>query len=236
MQTRVADIADSLPNDDIDEVTDEVTDEGNIHSEIHISQVDDLVVEGTGKYLVNGQESKCSVKITLEDVKQYAADVGTFAPSAFIFMSEFSCTAPAPRKLAKQLLFKVLNFVRNVRGDGLLTIVTFEKKHVGFLQFELAGVATNIKGKNAMYMFINSMMNNLDPINYREPARPRTPVFDSDSDGGGKKNHTNRKYTMKTTKNKKSRKRWSLKYKKSINCKRPHGFSQRQYCKYGRKK
>jgi hypothetical protein len=58
---------------------------------------------------------------------------------------------------------------------------------------------------------------------------------DSDS-GGGKKNHTNRKYTMKTRKNKKSKKRWSLKYKRSINCKRPRGFSQRQYCNYGRKK
>jgi hypothetical protein len=34
---------------------------------------------------------------------------------------------------------------------------------------------------------------------------------------------------------KKSRK-WSAKYKKSINCKRPKGFSQRQHCKYGRKK
>ena len=28
---------------------------------------------------------------------------------------------------------------------------------------------------------------------------------------------------------------WSLKYKKSINCKRPRGFSQKQYCKYGKK-
>lgn len=36
-------------------------------------------------------------------------------------------------------------------------------------------------------------------------------------------------------KNKKSRK-WSQKYKKSINCKRPRGFSQKQYCKYGRNK
>lgn len=34
----------------------------------------------------------------------------------------------------------------------------------------------------------------------------------------------------------KRRKRWSNKYKKSINCKRPKGFSQRQYCKYGRKR
>ncbi len=29
--------------------------------------------------------------------------------------------------------------------------------------------------------------------------------------------------------------KWSMKYKKSINCKRPMGFSQRQHCKYGRK-
>jgi len=30
--------------------------------------------------------------------------------------------------------------------------------------------------------------------------------------------------------------KWSAKYKRSINCKRPKGFSQLQYCKYGRKK
>lgn len=30
--------------------------------------------------------------------------------------------------------------------------------------------------------------------------------------------------------------KWSRKYKRSINCKRPRGFSQKQYCKYGRKK
>ena len=30
--------------------------------------------------------------------------------------------------------------------------------------------------------------------------------------------------------------KWSLKYKRSINCRHPKGFSQRQHCKYGRKK
>jgi len=29
--------------------------------------------------------------------------------------------------------------------------------------------------------------------------------------------------------------KWTRKYKKSINCKNPKGFSQKQYCKYGRK-
>lgn len=30
--------------------------------------------------------------------------------------------------------------------------------------------------------------------------------------------------------------KWSRKYKRSINCRRPRGFSQKQYCKYSRKK
>ena len=32
------------------------------------------------------------------------------------------------------------------------------------------------------------------------------------------------------------KKKWSRKYKKSINCKKPKGFSQKQYCKYGKRK
>jgi hypothetical protein len=30
--------------------------------------------------------------------------------------------------------------------------------------------------------------------------------------------------------------KWSMKYKRGINCSAPRGFSQRQYCKYGRRK
>ena len=33
----------------------------------------------------------------------------------------------------------------------------------------------------------------------------------------------------------KNKRRWSRKYKLSINCNRPKGFSQKQHCKYGRK-
>lgn len=49
-----------------------------------------------------------------------------------------------------------------------------------------------------------------------------------------------KKLPVKTRNNKNKRKqrggKWSLKYKRSINCNRPKGFSQRQHCKYGRKK
>ena len=50
---------------------------------------------------------------------------------------------------------------------------------------------------------------------------------------GGKKSKTRKNRRIR--KNKKGGK-WSLKYKRSINCRRPKGFSQKQYCKYGRKK
>jgi len=56
---------------------------------------------------------------------------------------------------------------------------------------------------------------------------------------------TNKTYTKnnKNNKNNKTRKhikkqkggKWSKKYKLSINCNKPKGFSQKQYCKYGRK-
>jgi hypothetical protein len=40
--------------------------------------------------------------------------------------------------------------------------------------------------------------------------------------------------SKRKTKKRKPQK-WSLKYKRSINCKHPKGFSQKQHCKYGRK-
>ena len=48
--------------------------------------------------------------------------------------------------------------------------------------------------------------------------------------------NTNRVVPISGGTRKKRGGKWSKKYKKSINCKRPKGFSQKQYCKYGRKK
>jgi len=42
--------------------------------------------------------------------------------------------------------------------------------------------------------------------------------------------------TRKVPKVKVGGRQWTKKYKKSINCKKPKGFSQKQYCKYGHKK
>jgi hypothetical protein len=52
-----------------------------------------------------------------------------------------------------------------------------------------------------------------------------------------KNNKSNKAYKKQNNKTHKKQKggKWSLKYKKSINCNRPKGFSQKQYCKYSRK-
>lgn len=52
-----------------------------------------------------------------------------------------------------------------------------------------------------------------------------------------KKKNANTKKMNKTKRRGKTKGgKWTLKYKKSINCKKPKGFSQKQHCKYGRKK
>ena len=57
---------------------------------------------------------------------------------------------------------------------------------------------------------------------------------------GGKKKGGKKRRSRKAKKSRKAeqkgkgigkKRRWSLKYKRSINCKRPKGFSQKQYCK-----
>jgi thiol-disulfide isomerase/thioredoxin len=50
-----------------------------------------------------------------------------------------------------------------------------------------------------------------------------------------KPHHNKTRHHKKSHKGNKKGGKWSRKYKLSINCKTPNGFSQKQYCKYGRK-
>lgn len=52
--------------------------------------------------------------------------------------------------------------------------------------------------------------------------------------GSDKQSDDNQSAGKRRRKSKKGGK-WSRKYKRSINCRRPKGFSQRQHCKYGRR-
>jgi thiol-disulfide isomerase/thioredoxin len=57
-----------------------------------------------------------------------------------------------------------------------------------------------------------------------------------DSSKGGNSNRSKRSRMTRRKSRSKRGGKWSLKYKRSINCKNPKGFSQKQHCKYGRKK
>jgi len=60
-------------------------------------------------------------------------------------------------------------------------------------------------------------------------------ITKSESSNRKKKSNKREKSNKQNKTSKQKGGKWTLKYKKSINCKKPKGFSQKQYCKYGRK-
>ena len=90
---------------------------------------------------------------------------------------------------------------------------------------------SNIENKDrTIDSFVNWIENTLDDKNISKLNQS-----EKSEQSGGYKSFRKRKTRRLKTKKLRSRK-WSRKYKKSINCRRPKGFSQKQYCKYGRKK
>lgn len=90
---------------------------------------------------------------------------------------------------------------------------------------------SNIENKDrTIDSFVNWIENKLDDKNISKLNQS-----EKSEQSGGYKSFRKRKARHLKTKKIRSRK-WSRKYKQSINCRRPKGFSQRQYCKYGRKK
>ena len=84
--------------------------------------------------------------------------------------------------------------------------------------------------------FLKKILNYSKEDSPPQPA-PETLVEDEKynvEEGGYKKRKSNRKHPSKRIRARTRKHKWSLKYKKSINCNEPRGFSQRQYCKYGR--
>ena len=64
----------------------------------------------------------------------------------------------------------------------------------------------------------------------------KTPTHQHHYSHAKKHNKTHNKHLKRKPTRKHHGGKWSLKYKRSINCRKPRGFSQKQYCKYGRKK
>jgi thiol-disulfide isomerase/thioredoxin len=95
----------------------------------------------------------------------------------------------------------------------------------------------NNRDVDSFVLWIDSKMNKINKkskSNYKLTKK----ISPEDSIMIYRKKYNTRKHKShenKLRKNKMKGGKWSAKYKKSINCKKPKGFSQRQYCKYGRK-
>jgi hypothetical protein len=110
---------------------------------------------------------------------------------------------------------------------------------------------SNVKNKNrtaeSFREWINNYVNMTGVGNTKRESkmeelhRPLLSMSISSSSKSKKQSHSRSQNQSRSSSSKHSKKhrqtggKWSLKYKRSINCKRPKGFSQRQHCKYGRK-
>jgi len=113
--------------------------------------------------------------------------------------------------------------------DGYPTLKYINNRGKNVESYENSSVKNKDRSVDSFIAWIESKINTL---------KSTTPTTSS--------SHVYRRLTKRlkplsetTTKRRHSSKKggkWSRKYKKSINCRRPKGFSQRQYCKYGRKK
>lgn len=111
-------------------------------------------------------------------------------------------------------------------------------------EYHNSSIPKKDRSVSSFIVWIDSKINNYESTT---PTSSATHVYQRLS--SSKKHHKNhdvphKNITRKIVPHKKTRHnrkihkggKWSTKYKLSINCKKPKGFSQRQYCKYSRKK
>lgn len=108
--------------------------------------------------------------------------------------------------------------------EGFPTMKYFSKKGKNVENYEDSTVR---KKDRSIDSFINWIESNITELKSTNPPSNPQIVYNRLIKGENKKQTGGKPAT---------RRKWSRKYKLSINCRRPKGFSQRQYCKYGRHK
>lgn len=98
---------------------------------------------------------------------------------------------------------------------------------------------SSVKKKDrSVTSFINWIESKINKMVSTAPTSSATNVYHriSKTKKHYKKPHTKTRHNKRIHKKSHKGGKWSRKYKLSINCNKPKGFSQRQYCKYGRNK
>lgn len=124
--------------------------------------------------------------------------------------------------------------------DGFPTMKYIGNRGSVIESYENSSVNKKDRSVDSFIRWVESKINNV--ISTTPTSSPENVYKRLSKTAKGKKerktkshnNHTNKKHRNKKHRSQKGGK-WSRKYKSSINCSRPKGFSQKQYCKYGRK-
>jgi len=162
--------------------------------------------------------------------------------------SPCNATRPAWNKLESALKSQYANnnnlvvvdinkdFVSNLKHigqiDGFPTMKHISDHGKKVTSFENSPIKKKDRSTDSFIHWIETMMN----VNVSTtPTSTPQDVYDRISNGNPKKMNKHNKTNKANKANNMKGGKWSQKYKKSINCRRPRGFSQRQHCKYGRK-
>jgi thiol-disulfide isomerase/thioredoxin len=134
------------------------------------------------------------------------------------------------------------DFISNIKHigsvDGFPTIKYIGTYGKTIEPYEESSIKKKDRSVNS---FINWIESKINKVNSTTPTSSVKNVYNRISKTK-KHNKTYKKTRSKKYKNTRSKKhkkkhkggKWSKKYKSSINCKNPKGFSQKQYCKYSR--
>lgn len=123
----------------------------------------------------------------------------------------------------------VVKHLGNIDGYPTLKYINSNGKKVE--SYEDSSIKNKDRSVNSFINWVESKINTVESTTpTSSPEHLYSRLTNSSSNKKSIKNKSGyRKSLMKGGK-------WTRKYKKSINCKRPRGFSQKQYCKYGRNK
>jgi hypothetical protein len=126
-------------------------------------------------------------------------------------------------------LDRIHGVVGNYSVSGFPTMLHVHKNKIS--SYEDSNVKNKNRSAESFREWINQYvkMSGINDNRESKMERLRRPLFSMSRSSTSTKR--SKKYRHRQTGGK-----WSLKYKKSINCKHPKGFSQRQHCKYGRPK
>jgi hypothetical protein len=132
----------------------------------------------------------------------------------------------------------VFNDIKNTYKNSVVVDIDKDYFHKVNIKKELSGFPTILyiskKGKE-IEDIDTSIQNDRSIDSFVEWIKLKNKTSTKSSiEKGGTKNKSIKKGGTKNKSIKKTKKgrKWSNKYKKSINCRTPHGFSQKQYCKY----